>query len=156
MMASLEYAERLSVLAEQLVRKRVDLIYAQGPDPALAAARATKTIPIVFFGPTFPVEMGLVDSYARPGRNATGVAWSAGVEVYIKLLGFVKELAPSATRVAFLRPAPQRRDDMSYWTEAAQKLESAAKKLGFELRVFNVAQPEDFDPAFKAIQAWRR
>lgn len=146
--------ERLAVLAEELVRKKVDLIYAQGPDPALAAARATKTIPIVFFGPTFPVEMGLVDSYARPGRNATGVAWSAGVEVYVKLLEFVKELVPAAARVAYLRPTPPGRDT-GYWTEAARTLVSAAKKLGFELRVFNVARPEDFDPAFKAIRAWR-
>jgi putative ABC transport system substrate-binding protein len=96
--------ERLSVLAAELVRRKVDLIYALGPYPALAAAHATKTIPIVFLGPTLPVEMGLVDSYARPGRNATGVAWSAGVEVYVKLIGFVKELAPAATRIAFLRP----------------------------------------------------
>ena len=147
--------ERLAVLAEELVRKKVDLIYAQGPDPALAAVQATKTIPIVFFGPTFPVEMGLVDSYARPGRNATGVAWSAGVEVYIKLLAFVKELVPAASRVAFLRPEPPRRHDMSYWTEATRNMVSAAKKLGFELRAFTVARPEDFDPAFKAIQAWR-
>lgn len=146
--------ERLAVLAEELVRKKVDIIYAQGPDAALAAARATKTIPIVFFGPTFPVEMGLVDSYARPGRNATGVAWSAGVEVYVKLLEFVKELAPAAARVAYLRPAPLGRD-IGYWTEAARTLVSAAKNLGFALRVFNVARPEDFDPAFKAIQAWR-
>jgi putative ABC transport system substrate-binding protein len=146
--------ERLAVLAEELVRKKVDLIYAQGPDPALAAARATATIPIVFFGPTFPVEMGLVNSYARPGRNATGVAWSAGVEAYVKLLEFVKELVPAAARVAYLRPTPPGRDTV-YWTEAARTLVSAAKKLGFELRVFDVARPEDFDPAFKAILAWR-
>ena len=146
--------ERLAVLAGELVRKKVDLIYAQGPDSALAAIQATKTIPIVFSGVTYPVEMGLVDSYARPGRNATGVAWSAGNEVYAKLLEFVRELAPAAGRVAYLRPAT-RRSDAGYWAEAAQKLVAAAKKLGFELRIFNVARPEDFDPAFKAIQAWR-
>lgn len=96
--------ERIPALAAELVRKQVDLIYAIGPIAASAAARATKTIPIVFWGPTFPVEMGLIDSYARPGRNATGVAWSAGTEVYVKLLQFLKQLMPAATRVAFFQP----------------------------------------------------
>jgi putative ABC transport system substrate-binding protein len=148
--------ERLALLAAELVRKKVDLIYAQGPDPAHAAAQATKTIPIVFFGPTFPVEQGLVDSYARPGRNATGVAWSAGNEVYVKLLAFVKELVPDATRVAYLRPlspVPGRQRELQL--EYVPKQVSAAKEMGFELRPFNVSGPEDFDPAFKAIQAWR-
>ena len=53
--------ERLHALAEELVRKKVDLIFVHGPDAA-SAMRATRTIPIVFFGPTMPVEMGLVDS----------------------------------------------------------------------------------------------
>lgn len=149
-------AERLSVLAADLVRKQVDVIYAVGPQPALAAAQATNTIPIVFFGPTFPIEMGLVDSYARPGRNVTGVAWSAGVEVYVKLLSFVKELVPAAARVAFLTvPTARAKLGGGYYASSTSQLQAAAKKMGFELRAFDVAKPEDFDTAFKAIQAWR-
>ena len=149
-------AERLPVLAVDLVRKQVDVIYAFGPQPALAAAQATTTIPIVFFGPTFPIEMGLVDSYARPGRNVTGVAWSAGVELYVKLLSFVKELVPAAARVAFLTvPTARAKLGGGYYSDVGTQLEAAAKKLGFELRAFPVAKPEDFDTAFKAIQAWR-
>ena len=152
--------ERLSVLAADLVRKKVDLIYAVGPYPALAAAKATKTIPIVFSGPTFPVEMGLVDSYARPGRNATGVAWSAGVDVYVKLIEFVRQLLPTATRIAYIHPqvpADELRDPkaLAVQSEYAEQLVTAAKKMRLELRVFVVSRPEDFDPAFKAIRAWR-
>ena len=151
---------RLAVLAAELVRKKVDLIYAQGPDPAYAAAHATTTIPIVFFGPTFPVEMGLVDSYARPGRNATGVGWSAGMALYVKLLEFVRDLVPDATRVAFLRsqaPAGERDDSKqrALVADYNKALQAAAKKMRFELRPFDVSGPQDFDPAFKAIQAWR-
>ena len=149
-------AERLSVLAADLVRKQVDVIYTLGPQPAFAAAQATKTIPVVFFGPTFPIEMGLIDSYARPGRNVTGVAWSAGVEVYVKLLSFVKELVPAAARVASLTvPTARPKLGGGYYPGATPQLEAAAKKMGFELRAFDVAKPEDFDGAFKAIQAWR-
>ena len=145
--------ERLSALAADLVGKKVDVIYAQGPDPALAAAHATKTIPIVFVGPTFPVEMGLVDSYARPGRNATGVAWSAGIEVYVKLLEFVRELAPATNRIAyFLTQSPL--GELAFRTEFARQFVSAAKKTHLELRPFPVTRPEDFAPVFKAIKAW--
>jgi putative tryptophan/tyrosine transport system substrate-binding protein len=64
--------------AEFLVRSGVDLIYAIGPEAAVAAARSTKTIPIVFWGVPYAVEQGLVVSLARPGRNVTGTAWTAG------------------------------------------------------------------------------
>jgi len=148
--------ERLTALAEDLVRKQVDLIYAVGPTAAIAAARATKTIPIVFWGPTFPVEMGLVDSYARPGRNATGVAWSAGTEVYVKLLQFVRELMPVATRVAFFQPWNSASLDYNgYLPKVAQQMVSAAKNKGFELRPYQVVKPEDYAPAFNAMRAWR-
>src|SRR3954462_3540655 len=57
--------DRLNALAARVVRKQVDVIYTSGPDATVAAALATKTIPIVFFGAAYPVEQGLVDSLAR-------------------------------------------------------------------------------------------
>lgn len=149
-------ADRLKTLAAELVAKRVDLIYAIGPNPAVEAALATEKIPIVFLGPTFPVEMGLVDSYARPGRNVTGVAWSDGIEVYIKLLEFIRELTPAATRVAyFSNPTTLRKLSGGYLAEVEQKVEAAGRKIGIELRGFPVLEPGDFATAFKAIEAWR-
>lgn len=146
--------EQLAALAEALVRKKVDLIYVQGPEAAGVAARATRAIPIVFFGPTFPVEMGLVESSARPGRNVTGVAWSAGIQLYEKLLEFAKDVAPTATRVAYLRPGAPGLEP-GWWTEATQRLEATAKARGLELRAFNVLGPGDFGAAFESIKAWR-
>ena len=58
--------EQLPDLAADLVRRKVDLILAVGASEAMAAAKATATIPIVFISPT-PVELGLVPSLARPG-----------------------------------------------------------------------------------------
>ena len=91
--------DRLPAIAEELVRKRVAVIYALGPEAAVAAARATRTIPIVFWGVAAPIEQGLVESYARPGRNITGAAWSAGDE-RLKMLELLAELAPQAKRLA--------------------------------------------------------
>ena len=83
--------DSLDALAAGLVRQRVDVIWAAGPEAAIAAARATRTIPIAFYGVGFPVEQGLVDSLARPGRNVTGLAATAGNE-RLKRLELLKEV----------------------------------------------------------------
>ena len=94
--------ERLAELAAELVRRRVDIIWCNAPPSAVAAARATKTIPIVFWGVALPVELGLVDSLGRPGRNVTGVAFSAGPEMITKHLQLLKAIAPQTRRLARL------------------------------------------------------
>jgi putative tryptophan/tyrosine transport system substrate-binding protein len=63
--------ERLPQLAAELVQFGVDVIFAIGPPQALAAAKASDRIPIVFVGGGDPVEMGLVKSLAHPGGNVT-------------------------------------------------------------------------------------
>jgi len=66
--------ERLPELTQELIRARSEVIVTNGSAASVAVARATSTIPIVFFNVPFPVELGLVDSFARPGRNVTGVS----------------------------------------------------------------------------------
>jgi putative ABC transport system substrate-binding protein len=66
--------ERFAEMAAELVRHKVDVIVASSQTPALAAKRATQTIPIVMVNATDPVEVGLVASLARPGGNVTGLA----------------------------------------------------------------------------------
>lgn len=67
-------AETLPALAEQLVRLKVELIVARTNDPIEAAKRATRTIPIVMLNGSYPVELRLVESLARPGGNVTGTS----------------------------------------------------------------------------------
>ena len=67
--------ERLPALAEELVRLRVELIVARTNAPIAAVKRATGTIPVVMLNGSFPVEMGFIESLARPGGNITGTAY---------------------------------------------------------------------------------
>ena len=75
--------ERLPEHAVELVRLKVDLIVVTGTAPALAAKNASASIPIVMIAASGPVEAGLVDSLARPGRNITGLT-SLAVELKTK------------------------------------------------------------------------
>jgi ABC transporter substrate binding protein/Haemolysin-III related len=83
--------ERLPQLAAELVRFGVDVIFAIGPPQALAAARATSTIPVVFVGGGDPVAIGLVKSLARPGGNVTGLTLVT-VELAAKRIQLLKEV----------------------------------------------------------------
>src|SRR5262249_33263540 len=78
--------ERFAEMTADLVRQRVDVIVASSQAPALAAKRATQTIPIVMVNATDPVEVGLVASLARPGGNVTGLSQQLTPEIRAKHL----------------------------------------------------------------------
>ena len=95
--------ERLPELGADLIRLKVDLIVVSGAPPALAAKKATTTIPIVMTSVGDPVGAGLVASLARPGGNVTGFS-SLGPELNTKRLEILKDAVPKLTRVGLLRP----------------------------------------------------
>ena len=95
-------SERLPELAADLVRLKVDLIVVAGDAPALAAKRATTTIPIVMANSGDPVGAGLVASLARPGGNVTGLS-SLSPELNTKRLEILKDAVPKLARVGLLR-----------------------------------------------------
>lgn len=148
--------DRLPVLADELVRKHVDVIYAAGPEAAVDAARATKSIPIVFWGVAAPVDQGLVESYARPGRNVTGIAWHAGTAQIPKLLEFVRQVSSTTRRIAYFSfRTAMRTVAGGYSDELDRHMESEARKLGLDLRSYPIFRQDDFDPAFKAMLEFR-
>ncbi len=147
--------DRLPELASALVAKKVAVIWALGPEAAVAAARATTTIPIVFWGVAFPIEQGLINSYARPGRNVTGVAWFASPEVDGKRLELLREIAPAAKRLARISVPTTVSTVGGARTTIQTSSSLIAQRLGYEIREFPVEKAENFEPAFAGILAWR-
>jgi ABC-type uncharacterized transport system substrate-binding protein len=92
---------KLRRLADELVSEGVTVLYAAATPEANAAKSATRTIPIVFSNVNDPVIVKLVDSYARPGGNVTGIAQDTNV-LGAKRLQYLKELVPGAERMALL------------------------------------------------------
>lgn len=143
--------ERFAEFAADHVRSRVDVIYALGSQATLAAARATTTIPIVFWRVAFPVELGLASSLARPGRNVTGIALWTGPELMGKQLELLKMIAPKAARVAWISSVTTVEDVAGRQLTIAPGLEPAARTLGMELHTFSVRKLQDFDVIFPRI-----
>jgi putative tryptophan/tyrosine transport system substrate-binding protein len=96
--------ERRPELAEDLVRLKVDMIVTTGGPAALAAKRATTTIPIVMTTAPDPVGAGLVTSLAQPGGNVTGLS-SLSFELATKRLEILKDAVPKLVRVGVLQQA---------------------------------------------------
>ncbi len=95
--------ERLPALTAGLVRLGVDIIIVTGGNPiAVAAMKATTTIPIVMTSGVDPVSAGLVASLARPGGNVTGLAVDAGGEILGKRFELLKETLPNLARLGIL------------------------------------------------------
>jgi putative tryptophan/tyrosine transport system substrate-binding protein len=131
------------LLAEELVRQKVDVIVAF-PDPAaLAAKAATSTTPIVFIA-GYPVPAGLVSNLARPGSNLTGFAVTEPGFTE-KQMALLKEMVPRATRLAaLLEPAAY---PLPYFLPEVM---AAGDKLGLQVQVLRASTAEEIDRAFEA------
>jgi ABC-type uncharacterized transport system substrate-binding protein len=121
------------------------VIVVEGARAALAAKRATGTIPIVMALVGDPVGSGLVASLARPGGNVTGLT-NQTVDLEQKRLELLKEAIPSATRVAVpFNP------DTPYTGQAVALLQAAAPRLGVELRFMSVRRAEETSTALAGL-----
>ena len=136
---------RMPALAMELVKLQPDVVVTTSTATALAAKRATTTIPIVSAILTNPEGLGLAESDAHPGGNVTGIRFT--VEGLTgKQLDFVRELIPGITKVGLLvNPTdpsnpPQRRD-----------AENGARTLGLGLVPVDVDMPDKLDTAFQAL-----
>ena len=138
---------RLPSLMADLVLRRVAVIATPASQPAtLAAKAATTTIPIVFAVSDDPVKLGLVDSLARPGGNATGINFFA-TEVVAKRLGLLHELVPKAVRIAVLvNPA-----NASITEATLRDLPEAARALGLQISVLNASTSREIEAAFGTL-----
>jgi len=135
--------ERLAEMAADLVRQKVDVIVASSQAPALAAKRATTTIPIVMVNATDPVEAGLVASLARPGGNVTGLSQQLTPEIRAKQLQLLKETLPRVARVAVLHSPST--------TVGLREYEAAGQALELRVQFVEVKSRDDLGRAFTAM-----
>jgi ABC-type uncharacterized transport system substrate-binding protein len=138
--------DRLPGLAADLVRRRVAVIATAGDDVALVARAATTTIPIVFLASQDPVRLGLIDSFARPGGNITGINFLAG-ELVAKRLEILQELVPAVRRIAVLvNPASPMNADPTL-----REVETAARAMGLQIQVLKASSSREIDAAFAML-----
>ena len=137
--------ELLPQLANELVQYGVDVIFAIGPPQALAAAKATDKIPIVFVGGGDPVALGLVKSFAHPGGNVTGLTFVT-VELAPKRIQLLHEAVSGSKRMGVL------------WNpnNVVNKLElkaatDSAEALNLTVMPFEVRALNEFEGAFGAM-----
>src|SRR5262249_3491810 len=140
-----EGSGRLPELATDLVRRKVDLIVVTGGPGALAAKKATTTIPIVITSSVDPVGEGLVASLARPGGNVTGLATLAP-ELITKRLEILKDAVSNLARVGLLR------NPRTSTTLELQLKELRAAAMALKLKLEEIEtqiEAKGFDSAFQ-------
>jgi putative ABC transport system substrate-binding protein len=137
--------DQLPGLAAELVRMKVDIIFASSSTMVEPARQATKTIPIVFATHADPIGTGHVASLPRPGGNITGLS-ELTTEIDAKALEMLKEAVPQATRIGVLwNPTTPSQ------VPGLQSVKAAGEKLGLALHILPAATAEDFDAALASM-----
>ena len=136
-------AKENTALVADLLDRKIDVLVTWTTPALVAAKKATSTIPIVGISGD-PVQMGLVESLARPGGNLTGLAILTD-ELELKNLQLLKEIVPEVRRVAVLW-----NPDNPVWTHSLKRLKEAAPALGVTLQPLAVRNSRDLGAAFTA------
>jgi putative tryptophan/tyrosine transport system substrate-binding protein len=139
------HADRLPQLATELVQLKPDVLVGLATLNAVALKKATDTIPIVIGALADPIELGLIESYAHPGRNVTGIMpYVKGLPT--KQLEIARELVPKATRIGLLddvtdpKARPQRRE-----------IEAAGQNLEIQVIPAEVRTAADVGQAYETF-----
>ena len=138
-------ADRIPGLVAELVQLKVDLLFCPNLPAIDAAKRATKTIPIVMVSNVDPVELGIVESFARPGGNITGMTLQS-LELSGKRLELLKEIFPKLKRVGLVWNLEDKAMNL-----ITKQVQSVAPPLGVTLQPFGVRDPSDFGGVFEKM-----
>lgn len=142
-------AAQVKRILPDIVASRPDVILGAGGLALFAIVADKPKLPIVFAISADPVEAGIVQSYARPGGNMTGISFFA-LELVGKRLAFLKELRPNAKRVALV-VSPQHPGERLELAAAKE----AAQRLGLEVRYFPVTSEAELEAALADIARQR-
>ena len=138
-------ADLIPGFVAELLQLKVDLLFCPNLPAIQAAKDATKTIPIVMISNVDPVELGVVDSFARPGGNITGITLQS-LELSGKRLELLKETFPKLSRVALVWNLGDQ--SMNLITKQVQ---AAAPPLGVTIQPSGVRDANDFDSVFAKL-----
>ena len=141
-------ANKLAPLAAELVATKADIIVGFQTPAATAAKQATKDIPIVLAAVGDPIGTGLIASLARPGGNITGVS-GATAEMGAKNLELIREMFPSASRVAVLANASD-----PFSKQLLEHIQAAARALNIDIKPMMVHGGDQLDAHFEDIEKW--
>jgi putative ABC transport system substrate-binding protein len=141
------HVERLPTLMNEVIARKVDVLFTYGTPAAVAAKKATATVPIVAAMMGDPLGTGLVASLARPGANLTGISLAMSEGLGGKWMQLLHEAVPRLVTVAVIgNPA-------SPWVPRATKeLENDARTRGLTVRFLEVRDVEGLDRAFAKAQ----
>jgi putative ABC transport system substrate-binding protein len=141
--------DRLSELADDLLRRNITVMAATSSPAAQAAKAATSTVPIVFTTGDDPIRLGLVASLSRSEGNVTGIT-NLTVELASKQLGLLRELVPSTTAIAALM-----NPNFPGTEKQLNNVEAAARVLGLQLIVLRVSIEREIETAFATMAQQR-
>ena len=144
------WAERVSDLINELIRLKVDMIVVSSATGAVAAKKATSTIPIVFNAVTDPFERGLIDSLSRPGGNVTGTSLAVGEGFSGKWVELLKDIVPNIKSYSVLWNTTH-----PVASVFVKQTELAAQALGISLKFFEAHDPTQLDTALASIDKER-
>jgi len=137
--------ELLPAMARELVRLKANVIVTSGTSAALAAKRASNTIPIVMATGTDQVSLGLAASLARPGGNVTGLSTLTS-ELMGKRFDLTRELIPTMSRLAVL----WHNDNLSSMA-SVRDLETVAARSRVTLQTVGVRSADELTEAFSSM-----
>jgi len=140
---------KLPGLMAELIRLKVDVVFAFTTPAVLAAKKATSDLPVVF-GAHAPVELGVVASLARPGGNLTGLTLTAGPSVYGKYTELLNEVTPGLNRFAVLSNPANPATDVQL-----REMKLVASALHVTLLPFEVKDLGELDTIFAAMKKAR-
>jgi putative ABC transport system substrate-binding protein len=138
--------DRFREYAAELVHLNVNVIVAAVTSAALAARKATNTIPIITVLVYDPVSLGLVTSFARPGGNVTGLTSVAGPGLYAKQLELLRAVSPNISRVAVLANSANPGSAIQ-----VKETQIAARTLGVHYQLILSERPEQLSAAFEKM-----
>ena len=143
---SMGQADKLSLMADELVRDKVDVLVAGGEAAALAAQKATRDVPIVFTTVADPIAIGLVASLGKPGANMTGLS-DMHSDLVSKRLQLLKEILPNATRFGVILNPANTAHPFQF-----KDCQAAARALQVTVMPIEIKKTEDIESAFAIIR----